>query len=134
MFFDVANRQTCAVKVGRTNTPLHALITLNDITFVEAARALGQRAMLSSAADDSSRIAEIFRRCTARQPGVAEADLLLRRLQTLRQSFAQDADAAQKLLAVGESKPAAGISAPELAAWTSLASLILNLDETLTKE
>ena len=60
--------------------------------------------------------------------------MLLRRLQNLRQNFGQDADAAQKLLAVGESKPAQGIAATELAAWTSLASLILNLDETLTKE
>ena len=134
MFFDVANRQNCTVKTGRTNTPLHALITLNDITFVEAARSLGQRALLAPAADDSARIAEMFRRCTARRPSALESEVLLRRLQNLRQNFGQDADAAQKLLAVGESKPSQGIAATELAAWTSLASLILNLDETLTKE
>jgi hypothetical protein len=134
MFFDVANRQNCSVKVGITNTPLHALITLNDTTFVEAARALGQRTLLSQEADDAARIAAMFRRCTARRPRPDEAALLLRRLQSLRQTYAQDAASAAKLLAVGESKPAGGMAPSELAAWTSLAGLMLNLDETLSKE
>jgi hypothetical protein len=134
VFFDVANRQNCTVKVGRTNTPLHALITLNDITFVEAARALGQRELRAAATDDEARIAGMFYRCTARKPAPSETALLLRRLQELRRNYARDMEAARKLLAVGESKPDAGIAAPELAAWASLASLMLNLDETLTKE
>src|SRR5438270_13751538 len=71
VFFDVANRQNCTVKTGRTNTPLHALITMNDITFVEAARALAQRTLLAPG-DDVARIAVMFRRCTARQPTEGE--------------------------------------------------------------
>ena len=62
MFFDVANRQTCTVKLARTNTPLHALVTLNDVTYVEAARALAQRVLLGSAGDDAGASTEAFRR------------------------------------------------------------------------
>ncbi len=133
VFFDVANRQGCAVKTGRTNTPLHALITMNDITFVEAARALAQRTLLG-AGDDAARIAMMFRRCTARPPTASESGVLLARVRTLREAYAQDAEAAQRLLAVGESKADASISPAELAAWTGLASLALNLDETVSSE
>ena len=133
VFFDVANRQGCTVKTGRTNTPLHALITMNDITFIEAARALAQRTLLTPG-DDAARIAVMFRRCTARMPDESETRVLIDRLRSLRESYRQDADAVQKLLAVGESKPDISIPAAELAAWTGLASVALNLDETLSSE
>jgi hypothetical protein len=133
VFFDVANRQNCAVKTGRTNTPLHALITMNDVTFAEAARALAQRTLLAPG-DDATRIAVMFRRCTARLPSEGESRVLLDRLRTLRETYRQDADAAQRLLAVGESKPDASLPAAELAAWTGIASIALNLDETLSSE
>jgi len=135
MFFDVSNRQGCTVKVGRTNTPLHALVTMNDITYVEAARALAQRTLQSATAkDDAARVAEMFRRCTARLPAAEERELLLKRLAALRTVYGQDDGAAKKLIATGESKPAAGLNASELAAWTGLGLLVLNLDETLSKE
>jgi hypothetical protein len=135
MFFDVANRQNCNVKQERTNTPLHALVTLNDVTYVEAARALAQRTLLSpSAKDDTSRLSEMFRRCTARVPKPSETERLQQRLGTLRTAYGNQPDAAQKLLTVGESKPDAQLAPTELAAWTGIASLILNLDETLSKE
>ncbi|MEO6741137.1 MAG: PSD1 and planctomycete cytochrome C domain-containing protein [Chthoniobacteraceae bacterium] len=133
VFFDVANRQGCAVKTGRTNTPLHALITMNDITFAEAARALAQRTLLAPG-DDAARIAVMFRRCTARVPSETERGVLLDRLRNLREAYRQDADAARKLLAVGESKPDASLAEAELAAWTGIASIVLNLDETLSNE
>jgi hypothetical protein len=133
VFFDVANRQGCAVKTGRTNTPLHALITMNDITFVEAARTLAQRT-LHAPGDDAARIAVMFRRCTSRQPDEGELRVLLERLRSLRETYEQDADAAQKLLAVGESKPDVSLPATELAAWTGIASVTLNLDESLSSE
>ena len=133
VFFDVANRQGCAVKTGRTNTPLHALITMNDITFAEASRALAQRALLAPG-DDAARIAVMFRRCTARLPSDAERQMLLDRLGVLRETYRQDAEAARRLLTVGESQPDASISPAELAAWTGLASVALNLDETLSSE
>jgi hypothetical protein len=134
MFFDVANRQTCTVKVARTNTPLHALATLNDVTYIEAARGLAQRVLLGAAGDDSGKIAEMFRRTTARLPKLDELGILTRRLAALRQIFSQNEEAAKKLLAVGESKPDSKLAAPELAAWTSLATILLNLDETISKE
>jgi len=134
LFFDVANRQQCAVKVGRTNTPLHALITLNDITYVEAARALGQRMLKEGGATDSERLAYGFRLCTSRQPDEKEAALLAKSLAHFREQYSADPEAARKLIATGESKPDPNLSAPELAAHTSVGLLLLNLDETLTKE
>lgn len=135
VFFDVANRQNCSVKSERTNTPLHALVTLNDVTYVEAARALAQRTLLSTGAkDDAARINEIFGRCTSRVPTDKEVDRLRKRLNLLRANYEQDAEAAKKLLATGESKLDSELKPAEFAAWTSLANLILNLDETITKE
>jgi len=133
VFFDVANRQGCSVKAGRTNTPLHALITMNDITFVEAARALAQRTLLGLG-DDAARIGVMFRRCTSRQPTGDESRVLLDRLRILRDTYRQDADAAGKLLVVGESKADVSIFETELAAWTGIASIALNLDEALSNE
>ncbi|MBC7819269.1 MAG: DUF1553 domain-containing protein, partial [Planctomycetaceae bacterium] len=134
LFFDVATRQTCQVKVARTNTPLHALVTLNDVTFVEAARTLAQRVLLGPATDDESRLSEAFRRCTSRAPTPSELAILSRRLQSLRALFAADDAAARKLIAVGESKASDKLKPADLAAFTSLGSLLLNLDETISKE
>ncbi len=134
LFFDVATRQTCQVKVARTNTPLHALVTLNDVTFVEAARTLAQRVLLGPATDDESRLSEAFRRCTSRPPTPNELAILSRRLQSLRALFAADDAAAKKLIAVGESKASDKLKPADLAAFTSIASLLLNLDETISKE
>jgi hypothetical protein len=134
MFFDAGNRQTCTVKLIRTNTPLHALVTLNDVTYVEAARALAQNVLLGSAADDAGRITEGFRRVTARPPNPAELEILSRRLATVQKTFLENEEAAKNLLANGESKPDPKLNASELAAWTSLATVLLNLDETISKE
>ena len=134
IFFDVATRQTCQVKVARTNTPLHALVTLNDVTFVEAARALAQRILLDPATDDNARLTDAFRRCTSRSPKPNELAVLAKRLQTLREAFAKDEAAAKKLIAVGESKANDKLNPVDLAAFTSVASLLLNLDETISKE
>ncbi|MBI5760127.1 MAG: DUF1549 domain-containing protein [Planctomycetales bacterium] len=134
VFFDVAARQTCQVKVARTNTPLHALVTLNDVTYVEAARTLAQRVLLGTATDDTGRLTEAFRRCTSRPPKPNELAVLTKRLQALREAFSKDAAAAKKLIAVGESKADEKLNPVELAAYTSVASLLMNLDETITKE
>ena len=134
IFFDVARRQTCEVKVARTNTPLHALVTLNDVTYVEAARALAQRILLTPNQTDAARIAEAFRRLTAREPNPLELAVFTRRLKTLREHYKNDPDAAKKLIAVGESKADEKLDATELAAFTGITTIILNLDETITKE
>ena len=133
LFFDTANRQNCAVKVGRTNTPLHALVTLNDITYVEAARALAER-MLKQATTDEARFDLAFRLCTARLPNAAEKQSLAASLGRLRERYTADPEEAKKLIATGESKPDPALPAPELAAFTAMSSLLLNLDETLTRE
>jgi hypothetical protein len=133
MIFDNAARQVCTVKSFRTNTPLHALTTLNDIAYVEAARAFAQRVMTAEK-EDVARLNLAFRLAMARSPSADERGLLLQRLEYLKTQFSEDKDAAPKLLAVGESKRDEKLDANEHAAWTALCQLILNLDEALTKE
>ena len=132
MFFDEAKRQTCSVRPDRTNTPLHALTTMNDITYVEAARALAQRVM-KSADQDADCIETVFRLATSRKPTGAESRILLARLNQLKSQYASDPDEAKQLLAVGDSPRDEELDAIEHAAYTGLCSLILNLDEALTK-
>ena len=134
MFFDVANRQTCVVRQERTNTPLQALALLNDTTYVEAARALAQRTLLTKGLNDETRLALAFRRCTGRNPDQDELTRLQSRLAALRARFKGSPDEAKKLLTIGESMPDASVAIDELAAWTSLCNVMLNLDETISKE
>ncbi len=133
LFFDVAGRAVCTVKQSRTNTPLHALTTLNDVTYVEAARVLAERVLTSAMTDDSARLDVLYQRVLGRKPTPAERPILLSALDRLRQDYA-DADAAKKLLAVGESKRNEKLNPTEHAAWTALGLLVLNLDETLSRE
>ena len=133
LFFDVASRQNCTVKTPRTNTPLHALATLNDTTYVEAARALAER-LLHTVPSADARLEHAFRLVTSRKPGAAEKQILLARLATLKQQYAADSAAARKLLTVGESKRDEKLDPVEHAAWTGLCSLVLNLDEAVTKD
>jgi hypothetical protein len=133
MLFDNAARQTCTVKTFRTNTPLHALTTLNDITYVEAARALAERVMKAAPSDDG-RIEAAYRLVLARKPADTERQIVIRRLGALRKQYAQDSAAALKLLSVGESKRDAKLDPSEHAAFTGICQLILNLDEAVSKE
>ncbi len=132
MFFDNATRQTCTVKSFRTNTPLHALLTLNDVTFVEAARALAERVQTSDS--DEARIDAVFRRLLCRRATNDEKTILLAAIDRSRGEFRADPEAAGKLLVIGESKRNEQLDAIEHAAWTSLTLAVMNLDETLTKE
>jgi hypothetical protein len=141
MLFDNANRQSCTVSPFLTNTPLHALTTLNDVTYVEAARAMSQRVLAhrdalgqaDAAAADRESIRYAFRLATARYPTDAEANILEGRLKLLRGEFAADIEGAKRLLEVGESPAASDREPAEHATWAALCSLILNLDETITK-
>ena len=133
-FFDVSPRQVCSVRTSRTNTPLHALVTLNDPAFVEAARVMAQRVLAAPLADDAARLDHAFRLTTARPPAPAERAVLTRRLGKLRADFTADPAAAQALAASGEYQRPASLPTPEHAAWTTLCLLVLNLDETLSKE
>ncbi len=133
-FFDNASRQVCTVRQVRTNTPLHALATLNDVTYVEAARTLAQRVLSSDETTVESRLDNVFRRVLARSPRDNERAVLTASVNRLTEEFGEHPAEAQKLLAVGESKRGEHLDPIEHAAWTAVCLAILNLDETLTKE
>jgi hypothetical protein len=131
--FDAPDRETCIVRRSRTNTPLQALVLMNDPTYVEASRKLAERMMTEASISPEERIAFAFRLATARQPKAAEMAVLVRIYQQQLAVYQKDNAAALKLLAVGESKRNEKLDAAELAAWATVASVILNLDETITK-
>jgi hypothetical protein len=133
-FFDTASRTTCWVKQTRTNSPLHALVTLNDTTYVEAGRALAERVLTTAGAQPDQRIELAFRLVLARRPTATEAQVLLAGLQRVRGEFGRDPAAAQKLLRVGESRRNEALDPVEHAAYAALCGAILNLDEALTRE
>ena len=118
-----------------TNTPLQALVLLNDPTYVEAARALAQRALLEAGSDAAARVALALPR-SHRPPRHARRTPRARSTSSSANSIATSKDPAQaaKLIAVGEPPKPGNVEAVELAAWTTVASTILNLDETITKE
>ena len=132
--FDAPAREICAVRRARTNTPLQALVLMNDPTFVEASRALAERVIREAGSTDADRLARAFRLVVARPPTAEELALLSQSLAAYRQRFAADADAAKALLAVGESKPAGIVPEPELAAYAAVCMALFNLDEAVTKE
>ena len=130
-FFDAPTRQVCAVKPQRTSTPLHALTTLNDTTYVEAARVWAGK--LAALPDDRTKLHHAFRAATAREPDGRELASLQATLTKARAHFSTRTAEAEKLIATGEAPRGAKLDASEHAAWTTLCLLVLNLDETLTK-
>ncbi len=129
---DAPDREVCTVRRSRTNTPLQALILMNDPTYVEASRKFAER-MMTEAKSIEERIALGFRLATARTPNEKEMAVLKKVLDKQLAVYRQDAKAAMKLLAIGESRRNEELQPAELAAWTIVASVILNLDETVTK-
>jgi hypothetical protein len=130
--FDAPDREKCTARRLTTNTPLQALVLLNDPTYVEAARTLAQHAILETG-DPQARIRLLFREATGRRPTLNESRILLDLAQRRLEHYKQQPELAAKLIAVGASKPG-NVEAVELAAWTMVASTIFNLDETITKE
>ena len=130
--FDAPDRETCTVRRARTNTPLQALVLLNDPTYVEASRKLAERILLSKV-DDTLGVATAFKAVLAREPSVRETAVLIRVLEKQRANYKTHPEAATRLLLVGESIADKGLSPIELAAWTMLSSVILNLDESVNR-
>ncbi|MCA9079607.1 MAG: DUF1553 domain-containing protein [Planctomycetaceae bacterium] len=130
--FDSPSREACTVRRERTNTPLQALLLFNDPQYVEAARALAQRAV-ASAPDAEQRMRLMFELCTARQPSSEELDELLAGYQQDLAAYQADTEAAGELLKVGEYPLPESYDPAELAAWTMTANLLLNLDEVVTR-
>jgi len=133
LLLDGPTRETCVVRRPRTNTPLQALLLLNDETFVEAARGLAASVMAPPDGREAGRAAEIFRRATARLPDVRERAALDGLFARQRARFAADPAAARKLIGVGASPRGRELEAVELAAWTVVAQTVLNLDEVVTR-
>ncbi len=132
--FDAPDREKCLARRARTNTPLQALVLMNDPTYVEAARALAGRVMREAGADPSRRIGAAFRYVVARPPNTREVRLLSDLARAQLAAYKRDPASARALLDVGESKPEPGVDPAELAAWTMVASTILSMDEAITKE
>jgi hypothetical protein len=132
--FDAASRDRCTVRESRTNTPLQALNLLNDVTFVEAARGLAQRVLKEEGLTTEARLALAFRAATARPPTHDELAVLLDDFRDHCSHFRADLEAARAFIRQGESPRDPALDESELAAYTAVATLILNLDETLTKE
>ncbi|MFO0842070.1 MAG: DUF1553 domain-containing protein [Gemmataceae bacterium] len=132
--FDAAGREACTVRETRTNTPLQALTLLNDVTYVEAARALAQRVM-REAATPEERLTRMFRLVLTRPPRPAERGVLLAGLERHRAHYVSaDRGAAIKLLGAGDAPVDSTLCPADLAAYTTMASIVLNLDEAITKE
>jgi Protein of unknown function (DUF1553)/Protein of unknown function (DUF1549)/Planctomycete cytochrome C len=130
--FDAPDREVCTVRRSRTNTPLQALILMNDPTYVEASRKLAER-VLKSATGTDDRIALAFRLTTGRTPMAREVEILRGAYDKQLARFRADPAAAGRLLGVGEASRDSQADAGELAAWSMVSSTLLNLDETVTK-
>ena len=131
---DAADRESCRISSTRTNTPLQALTLLNEKMYVEAARNLGQRILREGGTSESVQIEFGFESVLARKPSEKEQGLLEEAYQEYKSEFENDLVGAEQLIAIGESKTDPSFDPRDLAAATTLANMLLNLDETVTKE
>ena len=134
LVFDMPFRETCTVRRARTTTPLQALNLLNDPTYIEAARFLAQRMMRDGGTTPKSRIRHGFHLATGREPRPNELSVLVTGWRRMEASFRSNRSDAESLLIVGEMKADPALDPVELAAYSTVASTLLNLDETITKE
>ena len=132
--FDAPTREKCIAQRSRTNTPLQALVTLNDVQYVEASRNFAQRMIREGGSEAKTRIEWGFRLATSRKIREKEHAVLLDVYHHSRKRYGTDSEAAVKLISAGESKRDESLDEAEHAAMTIVASMILNIDETLTRE
>ncbi len=132
--FDATTRTECTVARPRTNTPVQALVTLNDPTFVEAARVFAQNILAKAPPDLDSRLTFAFRSALARPPTAAERAVLDARYQAFLTHYQADREAASQLVHAGQAPRLANLDIVDHAVWTAIAQILLNLDETLTRE
>lgn len=131
--FDAPSREECVVRRERTNTPLQALVTMDDPQFVEAARVLAQNAILAARSNVGREIDYMSERLVARKFDDKERDVVLRSYKDYLAFYKSKPEDAEKLVSVGESKPSTALPAPQLAAMTMVANELMNLDEVLVK-
>ena len=132
--FDAPDREKCTARRTITNTPLQALVLMNDPTYIEAARVLAGRMLTEGGKTAAARINFAFRLATGRLPNPQERAVLVEAAQEALADYRLHSDEAAALLKVGASGNNSRLNRKELAAWTTVASMILNLDETITKE
>ena len=132
--FDAPSRERCTSERPRSNTPLAALALLNDPIFVEAARALAQEALAAPAEEDAERLTVLWERVLQRAPEASEREVLLELLAGQRATFAENPEDAAALIAIGSSPASTDLAPAELAAWTSVARVALNLHEAIVRE
>lgn len=130
--FDAPNREQSCIRRERSNTPLQALQLMNDVQHYEAARAFAQRIMVAADTPER-RIAWAFRSVLAREPDAGEAAVVMELFTRQLARYQAKPEDAQKAITFGESKPAPGLSEPDLAAWALVANLILNMDEAIVR-
>ena len=131
--FDAPNREVCTVRRGRTNTPLQAFVTLNDPVFVEAAQALARKIVSEGGQSDASRLEFAYRLLLSRGPSAAESPRLIRLLADARAGFSSDRERALKMATDPIGPLPNGGDSIELASWSSVANVLLNLDEVLMR-
>lgn len=131
--FDAGSREVCSLRRIRTNTPLQALVTLNDPVYVEAAQGLARRVLREGPAEQRERMIYLFQLALIRQPTDRELEVLQRAYDQTRQQYAADAAAAEMLATRPIGPLPAGVDAVEAATWTVLANVVMNLDETLAR-
>ena len=134
LVMDAPQRETCSVRVSRTNTPLQALNLMNDITYVESARALAERVLKSVPDDDADRLQYAFRLVTSRRPRAEELKVLQTSLTFHRDYYKTRLELGEELVGFGDSEPDHSLATLEVAAYTVVMNLLLNLDETITRE
>jgi hypothetical protein len=131
--FDAPNRDICVVRRNRTNTPLQALVTLNDEVYVEAAQALARRTLKEGGMTAAERAAYAFRLCLVRPPKPEELSRLVKLFEETKEALAKDSRKATQLATVPIGSVPAGMDLTEVAAWTVVGNVLLNLDETMMK-
>ena len=131
--FDASTREECVVQRPRSNTPLQALVLLNDPTYVEASRVLAARLIREAGTDPAARLDRAFRLAVARPPRPEETAILTRLLIRHERQYQDDPAAARALLGIGDAPVPPGLNSAELAAWTSVTRTLLNLHETITR-
>jgi Protein of unknown function (DUF1553) len=130
---DAPSRESCQVRRERTNTPLQALLMLNEPQFIEAARGLAERTLRESGKAADDRLKFMFRLLTSRLPDGQELTELRSALNDLTSHYGKEPEAAKQLITNAETKPDPRLNPGELAAWTMIANAILNLDEAITR-
>ncbi len=132
--FDAPSREECTAARPRTNTPLQALVTLNDPTFVEASRVFAQKILQQGPSDLEGRLVFAFQTTVARKPSALEVQVLRKHYQTLRERYQKDPKGATAVVRVGQYVAAPELNPAEHAAWMGIANVLLNLDETIMRE